>query len=126
MSKLVAHTVAPRRGRTPIVSKNMDPTEHRRILAMLQHLHCFAELGLGGGLYWTDVHSRVREDLLCDWLDLQKALPQLSAPERQAVMLVGLYQWTEAEVAAHLGITQSAVHQRLWWAARHVLARRAA
>jgi DNA-directed RNA polymerase specialized sigma24 family protein len=94
--------------------------ERSMIVGALHHLDALMEVG-ESALYIHDTASnRDREELLALRAGLVPLLGRLSEKERRLVALIGLMGATEEEAGRALGISQQALHKRIWAVARKV------
>lgn len=97
-----------------------DPQEFQRIILMLRNLSMFFELGKSANYVNGDDINHEREDLICDFVSLQRVIPTLPVEERQVIALVGRRGLTQKEAAERLGISESTVRKRLQTAAARI------
>jgi NifU-like protein involved in Fe-S cluster formation len=94
--------------------------ERGAIVGALHNLDRLMQIG-DSALYIHDTATnRAREELLAFRAGLVPLLGRLSEKERRLVALIGLLGATEEEAGRALGISQQAVHKRVWAVARKV------
>jgi DNA-directed RNA polymerase specialized sigma24 family protein len=100
---------------------SLDIRELQRIVHLLYYYRDLFSLGYAGNHIHHDTQSQERNNLLCDRISIQQALPHLTVRQRQAFQLVAEEQLNETEAARRMNITRRALHQLLWRIAIMVL-----
>jgi DNA-directed RNA polymerase specialized sigma24 family protein len=106
--------------RRPVTHSSI-PSPSARMLALLQNLELCSHVGEYDDSLSLE-GSPERGDLLDDVIQLKRMIPRLSQPDRTLLNWIGLHHFSEAQVAAWLGITQQAVHKRMHRIATRVAA----